>query len=55
MTKFISDLPADSELEAMETKSLQILSQNLLACSKSFALSFSWNYFHQNNWTLLKN
>ena len=37
-----SVLPADSELEAIETKSLQIFSQNLLACSRSLALSFSW-------------
>ena len=35
------NLPADSELEAIDTKSLQIPSQNLLACSKSLALSFS--------------
>ena len=34
-------LPADSELEAIDTKSLHKFSQNLLACSKSLALSFS--------------
>ena len=43
-----SVLPADSELEAIETKSLQIFSQNLLACSRSLALSFSWE---SNQWS----
>ena len=44
-------LPADSELEAIETKSLQIFSQNLLACSRSLALSFSWT---NNQWSDIK-
>ena len=44
-------LPADSELEAIETKSLQIFSQNLLACSRSLALSFSWA---NNQWSDIK-
>ena len=41
--KYVGFLPADSELEAMDTKSLQMFSQNLLACSRSLALSFSWD------------
>ena len=35
-------LPADSELDAIDTKSLQRFSQNFEADSKSFARSFSW-------------
>ena len=35
-------LPADSELDAIDTKSLQRFSQNFDAASKSFARSFSW-------------
>ena len=34
--------PADSELDAIDTKSLQRFSQNFEADSKSFARSFSW-------------
>ena len=38
-------LPADSELEAMDTKSLQRFSQNFEADSRSFARSFSCRLF----------